>query len=66
MGRDGIMICAGDARENNRIENDILRAVAELTEREDLRNRFALKMRNLIDSFGTVRIAKALREACMR
>lgn len=66
MDRDGIMICAGDARENNRIENDILRAVAELTEREDLRNRLALKMRNLIDSFGTVRIAKALREACMR
>lgn len=60
MGRDGIMISAGDARENDQIEQSILRDITELTQREELRNRLAEKMRNLIDSFGTARIAKAL------
>lgn len=66
MGRDGIMISAGDVRENNQIEKNILSAITELTEREELRNRFVEKMRNLIDGLGTVRIAKALSEADIR
>ena len=66
MGRDGIMISAGDVRDNNQIEKNILSAIMELITREELRSRFADKMRNLIDSFGTVRIAEALSEASMR
>lgn len=65
MGRDGIMISAGDARENEGIEQNILRGIIELTQREELRNQFAEKMRSLIDSFGTARIAKVLGQTDM-
>lgn len=60
MGRDGIMISAGDAREDDGIEQRILSDIVEVTQKEELRNQLAERMRNLIDGFGTVRIVKAL------
>lgn len=65
MGREGIMISAGDAREDDRIEQSILRSVTDLIQREKLRDQLAERMRNLVDSFGTARIAKVLAQTDM-
>lgn len=60
MGHAGIMLSAGDAREDRHIEKRILAGIIELIEHEELRKRFSEKMGNLVDSCGTMRIAKAL------
>lgn len=60
MGQAGIMLCAGDAREDSQIEKRILAGIIELIEQEGLKQQLTEKMGTLVDSCGTMRIAKAL------
>lgn len=60
MGQDGIMISAGDVRENKQIAQRILVNIVELIQRKELQAQLVEKMRNLVDSSGTIRIANVL------
>lgn len=60
MGQAGIMLCAGDVREDSQIEKRILDGIIELVNQEGLRKQLIDKMGTLVDSYGTMRIAKVL------
>lgn len=60
MDQAGIMLSAGDAREDGQIEKRILAGIIELIEQEGLRKQLIDKMGTLVDNCGTMRIAKVL------
>ncbi|MGN0513855.1 MAG: UDP-2,4-diacetamido-2,4,6-trideoxy-beta-L-altropyranose hydrolase [Lachnospiraceae bacterium] len=57
LAHDGIMICAGDARYNEHIEDDICNGLKRIIEDERLRKNMILKMSESIDGKGAGRIA---------
>lgn len=60
MGKRKIMLCVGDARDYDDIEERIARQLQEFIENEDLRNMYANRMGNLVDGKGSQRVATIL------
>lgn len=60
MGKQRIMICAGDVRDGGEIENEILKGVLFFAEQETVREEYSDRMSRLIDGQGSARIADFL------
>lgn len=63
MGKEGIMLSVGDARDDGWSGTRIMNALVKMIEQPELRNTYIEKMKGLVDRKGTIRIAEFLMES---